>query len=491
MNYFDEYTYENKIDHNSEWPYIPDHPYRMLIVDGPGSGKANALLNLISNQPGIDKIHLCAKDPCGAKYQYSINKREKVEQNHYDDPKAFMEYSNDMQDVYKNIGDYNPKKNVKVLIVFDNTIADMINNKKLNSIVTELFIRGRKLNISIVFITQSYFKVPKDVRLNSTHFFIMKIPNKRELQQITLSHSSDIDFKDFIKIFKKYTAKPNSFLVNDNLTNRQSFKVQKESFRIIYNKPMTIEDQIKDKKLQYGINREAAKISALSSGKIDKYEYLTSEEILPSNQQQIIGQAKFTYSPLGKAFQKQTKTIEDQGKKQFDALANLKPKEIKPGRTKPIEYGDYFLNGLVKIGETYEHNDFNNLIYHFKSPNISSIDFSKFKTPLHILKSIYYSDRTLEDIEKGQIELKRYLGQIKHRSPKNRSREQEMKINNIKNLYDSREKVIQLFNDYAENMSKKIYDSKQKGTGLKILTPNQMLNKLPIALAQIKAGNNS
>ena len=126
-----------------------------------------------------------------------------------------MEYSNDMQDVYKNIEDYNPGKNHKVLIVFDDMIADMINNKKLDSIVTELFIRGRKLNISLVFITQSYFKVPKDVRLNSTHFFIMKIPNKRELQQTALNHSSDIDFKDFMKIYKKCTKEPYSFLVND------------------------------------------------------------------------------------------------------------------------------------------------------------------------------------------------------------------------------------------------------------------------------------
>ena len=110
-----------------------------------------------------------------------------------------MEYSNDMQDVYKNIEDYNPIKNRKILIVFDDMIADMINKKKFNPIVTELFIRGRKLNISIVFITQSYFKVPKDVRLNSTHFFIMKIPNKRELQQIALNHSSDIDFKDALQ----------------------------------------------------------------------------------------------------------------------------------------------------------------------------------------------------------------------------------------------------------------------------------------------------
>ena len=93
----------------------------------------------------------------------------------------------------------------------------MINNKKLNSIVTELFIRGRKLNISLVFITQSYFEVPKDVRLNTTHFFIMKIPNKRELQQIILNHSSDIDFKDFVKIYKKCTDDPYSFLVNDTM----------------------------------------------------------------------------------------------------------------------------------------------------------------------------------------------------------------------------------------------------------------------------------
>ena len=94
-------------------------------------------------------------------------------------------------------------------------IADMINNKKLNPVVTELFITGRKLNISIAFITQSYFKVPKDVRLNSAHFFIMKIPNKRELQQIALNHSSDIDFKDFIKNNKKSTAESYSFLFND------------------------------------------------------------------------------------------------------------------------------------------------------------------------------------------------------------------------------------------------------------------------------------
>ena len=129
---FDEYTTENKTEHNSKWPYIPDHPYRILIVGGSGSGKTNALFNLINNQPNIDKIYLYAKDPYEAKYQYLINKREKIGLDHC---KVFMEYSNDMQDVYKNIEDYNPRKNRKVLIVFDDMIVDMINNKKLNPIV--------------------------------------------------------------------------------------------------------------------------------------------------------------------------------------------------------------------------------------------------------------------------------------------------------------------------------------------------------------------
>ena len=210
---FDDYTNENIIEHNSKWTYIPDHPYRILIISGSNSVKTNALLNLINNQPDIDKIYLYEKDPCEKKYKYLINKREKVGLNHFNDPKAFMEYSDDMQDVYKSIEDYNPIKKRKVLI--DDMIADMINNNKSNPIVTELFIRGRTLNISSVFITPSYFKVPKDVRLNSTHFFIMKIPNKRGLQQIAINHSSDIDFKDFMKIYKKCTAKLCCFMVND------------------------------------------------------------------------------------------------------------------------------------------------------------------------------------------------------------------------------------------------------------------------------------
>ena len=166
------------------------------------------LLNLIENQPDIDKIYLFAKDPYEAKYQYLINKRAGVGIDHFNNPKAFIEYSNDMRNVYKNIDEYNLDKENKILIIFDDMIADMIHNKKLNSIVTELFIRGRKLNISLVFITQSYFKVPKDVKLNTTRFFIAKIPNKRELREIAINHLSDISNKDFTNIYRECTTEP-------------------------------------------------------------------------------------------------------------------------------------------------------------------------------------------------------------------------------------------------------------------------------------------
>ena len=120
-----------------------------------------------------------------------------------------------MDDIYKNIEEYNSNKKRKILIIFDDMIADMFSNKKLNPIVPELFISGRKLNISLVFITQSYFAVPKNIRLNSTHYFFTKIPNKRELQEIAFNHSSDIDFQDFMNLYKKCNAEPYSFLVID------------------------------------------------------------------------------------------------------------------------------------------------------------------------------------------------------------------------------------------------------------------------------------
>ena len=192
-------------------------------------------MNLIENQPEIDKIYLYAKGPYEAKYQYLINKRENVGINHFNDPKAFIEYSNDMHDVYKNIYDYNPDKENKILKVFDDMIAAMIHNKKLNSVVNELFIRGRKLNISLVLITQSYFKVPKDVRLNASHFFIAKIPNKRELQQISVNHSSDINTKDFANIYRKCTAEPYSLFVNDTTrASNNPLRFRKYIFNIKY-----------------------------------------------------------------------------------------------------------------------------------------------------------------------------------------------------------------------------------------------------------------
>ena len=232
---FDDYVNENKSEHNKNWPYIPDKPYRILTIGGSWSGKTNVLLNLIEIQPDIDKIYLHAKDPHEAKYQYLINKRENMGINHFNDPKAFIEYSNDLRDVYKNINYYNPYKENKILIVFDDMIADMINNRKLDSIVTELFIRGRKLNISLVFITQSYFKVPKDVTLN-THFFITKIPNGRELQQIVINHLSGIGPKDFINIYKKCIGEPFSFFVDDNmLASDNPLRLRKNLFNI-YNK---------------------------------------------------------------------------------------------------------------------------------------------------------------------------------------------------------------------------------------------------------------
>ena len=148
--------------------------------------KTNSICNLINEKSDIDKIYLYAKDPYEAKYKFLINKLEGTGLKDFNGFKAFIEYSNDVDDMYKNIEEYNPNNKRKILIVFDDMIADMLSNKKLNPKVTELFIRGRKLKISLVSITQSYFAVPKNIRLNSTHYFIMKIPNNRELQQTAL-----------------------------------------------------------------------------------------------------------------------------------------------------------------------------------------------------------------------------------------------------------------------------------------------------------------
>ena len=172
------------------------------------------MLNLINEQDDIDKIYLHAKDLSEPKYEFLIKKRKDVGIKYCNDPNAFIECSNTMDDVYQNIDDYNPSRKRKILFVFDDMIADIMSNKKFQAIIKELFIRCRKLNISLVFITQSYFAVPKDVRLNSTHYLIMKINNRKELQNIAINHSADIDYKDFVRIYRKCSRKPNSFFDN-------------------------------------------------------------------------------------------------------------------------------------------------------------------------------------------------------------------------------------------------------------------------------------
>ena len=167
-------------------PFIPDHAYRILIICGSGSRKTNALLNLIKEQDDIDKIYLYAKDLSEPKYEFLIKKREDVGIKYCNDPNAFIECSNRMDDIYQNINDYNPSRKRKILIVFDDMIADIMTNKKFQAIIKELFIRCRKLNISLVFITQSYFSVPKDVRLNSTHYLVMKLTTKENYKILQL-----------------------------------------------------------------------------------------------------------------------------------------------------------------------------------------------------------------------------------------------------------------------------------------------------------------
>ena len=204
----DNIVTNNNEKHNENWPYILDHPYRILIIGGSGSG----ILNLINEQEDIDKMYLYTKDLSEPKYEYLIKNRENAEIKHLNDSKAFHKCSNTVNDVYEKIDNYNPNRKRKILIVFDDMIADIMTNKKFQSIIKDLFIRSRKPNILLVFITQSYFSVSKDVRLNSKHYLIMKINNRRELQNIAFNLSADIDCKDFMKIYRECTKEPYSFL---------------------------------------------------------------------------------------------------------------------------------------------------------------------------------------------------------------------------------------------------------------------------------------
>ena len=184
---------------NDEWPF------RMLIIGPSGSGRTNTSLHSIDKFHPIDKIYLYAKVTDEDKYQYLINKREQAGIKNLNDPHAFIEYSNNMNDVLEDIKNYNKKRDKKVLIIFDDMIADIMRSEKFKAIVKELFIRCRKLTISIVFITQSYFRTPKDARLNSTHYIIMKIGNKKRLKSVAEENSGHLDFKEFLKIYNHCT----------------------------------------------------------------------------------------------------------------------------------------------------------------------------------------------------------------------------------------------------------------------------------------------
>ena len=249
---------------------------------------------------------------------------------------------------------------------------------------------------------------------------------------------------------------------------------------------MTIEDQIKDEKLQYDINREAPKISALSSGKLDKYEYLTGEEILPSNQQEIIQQAKFNYSPLGKAIEKQIKTIKDQGEKQVVALGSLKDSDKKLSSIKYFisikNLDSEIINEIKRIEEIGKKVDRDKMFY--KSTN-KTYHFRNFKTILAFGNEIKNNVISLDTANIEPASLLSYINDLIKTRP--RDLEKRKLLNSLTSLVQGREAVLTAFKSRIFQVSKE----SQEGKGLKILIPNQMLKRLPIVLAQVKAGNNS
>ena len=226
---------------------------------------------------------------------------------------------------------------------------------------------------------------------------------------------------------------------------------------------MTIEDQIKDEKLQYDINREAAKISALSSGKLGKYEYLTGEEILPSNQQQIIQQAKFTYSPLGKALEKQRKTIEGQGEKQVVTLESLKDSDKKLTPIKdfiPIEnLNPEIINEIKRIEEIEKKVDRNKMVY--KGTN-KTYDFRNFKT----IRAFGNEIRNVIGLDTANIEQANSLSYIsdfmktKPRDPEKRKLRSDV-LNSVTGLVNGREMVLTAFKSRIFQVSKE----SQEGEG--------------------------
>ena len=258
---------------------------------------------------------------------------------------------------------------------------------------------------------------------------------------------------------------------------------------------MTIEDQIKDEKLQYDINREAAKISALSSGKLDKYEYLTGEEILPSNRQQIIQQAKFNYSPLGKATEKQIKTIKDQGEKQVVALESLKTSDKKLPPIKdfiPIENLNLeIINEIKRIEEIEKKVDRNRMVY--KGTN-KTYDFRNFKTIHTFGNEIRNNVISLDTANLEQTNLLSYINDFTKKTKPQNPAQKKLRadvLDSVTSLIEGREMVLNAFKSGIFQVSKESQEGEGANEMLRILTPNQMLKRLPIALVQVKAGNNS
>ena len=235
---------------------------------------------------------------------------------------------------------------------------------------------------------------------------------------------------------------------------------------------MTINDQIRDEKLQYDINRKAAEISAKSSGKLHKYQYLTAEDILPSNQQQMIEQAKFTYSPLGKAFEKQIKTIEDQREKQIKAIQDqkqIKKHDYDVENTPFISKQKEIFNELVhkrlkKIDDLNKKVNSNDLIYRYKN-NSPNVEFNKFNNAFDFIDKIRDGKVDLSDVKNNQEKIKSYLGKIKK---ENKSKEQKNTLYNIEMLCEARKKAINFYDDYSLMMSEAKYRA-AKGEGLKII----------------------
>ena len=255
----------------------------------------------------------------------------------------------------------------KKYFFFDDMVADMRANKKFQSIIKELFIGCRKLNISLVFITQIYFSVPKDVRLNSTHFLIMKINSRIELKTIAINHSADINYQDFKKIYRECTKEPYNCLTIDT-TLPASDPISFRNIYLILIK-MTIADQINilDRKImqneaQYNLDRKAARISALTSNNLDKYEYLTGEDL--DLKPTTVKQAKFEYSPLGEISNmgldkeekdkkeglfKRLKNIEDKNEKLLEAKNKTESiKEITDFVDKPLSLEAKELNEKIR-----------------------------------------------------------------------------------------------------------------------------------------------